>query len=162
MSISLRLVSATVVAAFLSIGAASAGAQQHDHREKAAEKKMGNPGHDMAGHGATAWKEMDTFHKVLGATYHPAADARNLAPLKAASADLAAKATAWEASVAPSACAGSEVKANVASVAKGARDLAGLVQGGAGDDQLVAAITAVHDTFEKVEKACGGHAGMKH
>ena len=32
----------------------------------------------------------------------------------------------------------------------------------ANDAELKAAITALHTKFEKVEKACGGHAGMKH
>lgn len=119
--------------------------------------------HDMGGmnHMATAWKEMDAFHAVLGGTFHPAADKGDFAPLKANAETLADKAKAWAASAAPASCAKDEQKQTVAAIATSTAELATKVKGAAPDAELKAAITAIHDNFEKVEMACGGMGGMK-
>jgi hypothetical protein len=46
------------------------------------------------------WKEMNAFHRVLGATWHPASK-NDLVPLRVRAKELKAAADAWAASKAP-------------------------------------------------------------
>ena len=61
---------------------------------KKTEGKMEGMEHSMMGmqEPATGWKELDAFHTILAATWHPASRKNDLAPLKAQAADLAAAA----------------------------------------------------------------------
>jgi hypothetical protein len=164
------LSTALALVALLAVAATPVVAQQHQHGAKADTGKAKTMkhdmagGHDMKGHMASPWKEMDAFHAVLGGTFHPAADKGDFAPLKANAQALADKAAAWAASTAPAACATEANKQAVAKVASSTSDLAAKVKSGAADAELKAAITAIHDTFETVEHACppGGMKGMKH
>jgi hypothetical protein len=112
--------------------------------------------HDMMG----PWKEMNTFHRVMGATWHPALQKNDLAPLKERAKELATAAYAWAASkppAMPASCRTDEVKSAVIKVAREAKALSSLIDSGADDTRLKAALKDVHDTFEVAEKACGGH-----
>lgn len=167
--------------------AVPASAQQHQHgakpdsAAKAKEMKHNMKGHDMKGHDMkgdgmkgehdmkghmmSPWKEMDAFHAVLGGTFHPAADKGDLTPLKSNAQTLADKGKAWAGSTPPAACASDDNKKAVATIAGATADLAEKVKSGAADATLTAAITAIHDTFEKVEHSCvakGDMKGMKH
>lgn len=148
-------------AALITLTATSAAAQHKEHEGKKAE------GHDMAGmmeHGKSPWKEMDAFHATLGATFHPVQKG-DLAPLKANVATLAAKASDWNASTPPAACASQAMKESVAWLATNSAALAAKVKSGAADSELTAAITAIHDRFEVAEKGCAAKhdmKGMKH
>lgn len=147
------------------LASSAAGAQQHQHgaqKQDSAAKMKGHDmqgGHDMKGHAASPWKEMDAFHATLGATYHPAADKGDFAPLKAKAPDLAANAKTWAASAIPAACAKPDTKASVDAIAAAAAALAGQVKTGAPDSELKTAISAIHEKFETVEHAC---MPMKH
>jgi len=163
---------ASAIAALCTFALAVPAAAQHQHGAKpdsakpekpAMKHDMGGMKHEMGGmnHMATAWKEMDAFHAVLGGTFHPAADKGDFAPLKANAETLADKAKAWAASTAPASCAKDEQKQTVAAIATSTAELATKVKGAAPDAELKAAITAIHDNFEKVEMACGGMGGMK-
>jgi len=142
--------------ALLTLAASTAGAQQH-------EMKKGEA-HDMKGHAASPWKELDAFHSVLGGTFHPA-EKGDFAPLKANAATLAEKAKAWKSSTAPAACASPESQKTVEWIATSTAALAEQVKGGAADAALKSAITEIHDKFEVVEKSCVAKhdmKGMKH
>ena len=105
------------------------------------------------------WKEMNAFHTVLGATWHPASK-QDLVPLRVRANELKAAADAWAASKAPeslASCATEEVKAAITKVAKDTRGIAAMIVAGADDTWLAASLKGVHDTFEVAEKACGGH-----
>ena len=130
----------------------SAGAQE--------KPKMDMPKHDMSMMHHSAWKEMDAFHALLAATYHPAADKKDLKPLRAKSDSLAAAARAWAASTAPS-CATEAVKSAVATISTDVLAIGNQVLANASDADLTKAIGAVHAKFESVEKACGGMMDMK-
>lgn len=145
-----RFISAALVAlAFVPTLAFGQGAQ-------------GKAGHEMeADHAKSAWKEMDAFHALLGATFHPASSKKDVAPLRAKANELAAAARAWSASQPPATCATTEVKSRVATISTDALSLANLVLAGAASDSLLTGIDDLHTKFEKVEKACSGHA-MKH
>lgn len=159
-----------LAASLVTLATTTAGAQQHQHgaqkQDSAAKKEHDMKGghqmkgeHDMKGHAASPWKEMDAFHATLGATYHPAAEKGDVAPLKAKAADLAAGAKTWAASAIPAACAKPDTKATVDGLAASSAALAEQVKSGASDSELKAAISAIHEKFETVEHAC---MPMKH
>lgn len=152
-----------VTVALLTSLSSAASAQQQQHgaqkQDSAGMKGKGMQGHDMQGHdmqghAASPWKEMDAFHTTLAATYHPAADKGDFAPLKARAAELAAKAKTWAATSAPPACSKPDTKATVDALASASATLAEQVRKGASNDQLKAAVGAIHEKFETVEHGC--------
>ena len=111
-------------------------------------------------HMAGPWKEMNAFHRVMGATWHPASSKNDLAPLKARVKELVTTAEAWAASKAPAtpaSCGSAEVRAATTKVARDTKALLTLVDSGAEDARLKEALKGVHDAFEVAEHACGGH-----
>jgi hypothetical protein len=114
----------------------------------------------MADHMMGPWKEMNAFHRVMGATWHPASSKNDLAPLKARAKELVTMAEAWAGSTppaTPASCATAEVRNAVAKVAREAKALAALLDAKADDEKLKEALKGVHDSFEVAEHACGGH-----
>jgi hypothetical protein len=136
----------------------STPALAQDHGQHKAKEPMKHEMDHMAG----PWKEMNAFHTVLAATYHPAAEQKNLKPLREKVEALSAAARAWTASTAPTACADSAIKSTVATISTDALAIGNQVLADASDADLTKAITALHAKFETVEKKCGGHQGMKH
>lgn len=147
-----------VTVALLTSLSSAASAQQRQRgaqkQDSATMKGHDMQGHDMQGHAASPWKEMDAFHSTLAATYHPAADKGDFAPLKARATELAAKAKAWAATSAPPACAKPDTKATVDALASASAALAEQVRNGASNDELKAAVGAIHEKFETVEHGC--------
>lgn len=143
--------------ALLALGSTAVQAQD---KPKAAMK------HEKGGmdHMAGPWKEMNAFHTVLGATFHPAADKKDTKPLRAKADELASTARAWTASTPPAACNSDDVKSTVAAISTDALAIGNQVLANVSDADLTKSITALHDKFEMVEKKCGGHnmKGMKH
>lgn len=133
--------------------ATTAEKARHEHPAQGAQQ-----GHAMS----SGWKEMDAFHKLLAATYHPVAKSGDLKPLRASADQLSAAARTWSGSTAPTACNTEAVRSSVSAISIDALAIANQVLAKADDAALKTAITALHDKFESVEKACGGHAGMKH
>lgn len=121
--------------------------------------------HDAAAkHKPTAWKEMDAFHALLGATFHPAQGKKDLKPLRAKADSLSAAARSWAASTPPKACAATDIRTTVGELSTDALAIGNQVLQQATDADLMKSITALHTKFEVVEKKCGGHdmKGMKH
>lgn len=117
-----------------------------------------------APHAAGGWKEMDAFHNVMAATWHPAGQKNDLAPLRARAGELAAAARTWAAAPVPKACDTPATRSTVAGLATDARAIADLVaQPASTDAALKAALKALHDRFETVEESCklpgASHAG---
>jgi len=114
----------------------------------------------MGDHMNAAWKEMNAFHALLAATWHPVEQKNDLAPLKQKLADLVKAAESWGAStppMMPHSCRSDATRDAVRKVTLDARSLTALVDSGAADARLKATLKEVHDGFEVVEKACGGH-----
>ncbi|MCC6317569.1 MAG: hypothetical protein IT361_07750 [Gemmatimonadaceae bacterium] len=128
-----------------------------------AQSQPAAPKHEMQ-HANSAWKEMDAFHTVLAATYHPASGKKDLKPLRARADSLAATARSWSASTPPRTCAAASVRSTVADISTDALAIANQVLANATDAELLKAIGALHTKFERVEKQCGSHdmKGMKH
>jgi hypothetical protein len=106
------------------------------------------------------WKEMNAFHRIMAATWHPASQKGDVAPLKTRVKELLSTADAWAASKPPAtpASCGTEAVRNAATkVATESKALVALVDSGADEGQLKAALKGVHDAFEVAEKGCGGH-----
>ena len=131
---------------------------QDPAKPKAEAEKKGMMDDHMMG----PWKEMNAFHRVMGATWHPASSKGDLAPLKAKAKELLTAADAWAASRPPSmpaSCGDSVVIAATKKVAVDTKALVALVESKADDTRLKSALKGVHDTFEVAEKACAGHGG---
>ena len=133
--------------------ATTADKAKHEHPAQGAQK-----GHSMS----SGWKEMDAFHKLLAAAYHPVEKTGDLKPLRSSAGELSAAARSWSGSAAPAACNTEAVRSSVSAISIDALAIANQVLAGADDAALKTAIAALHEKFEGVEKACGGHAGMKH
>ena len=118
----------------------------------------------MEDHMMGPWKEMNAFHTVMAATWHPASQKNDLAPLRSRAKELLTTADAWAASKAPAmhgSCATDSVRTSVTKVASQSKALLSLVDNKADDAALKAALKELHDAFEVVEKACGGHGDQQ-
>jgi hypothetical protein len=134
---------------------ATAGAQDTTKAKPEASKADMMDDHMMG-----PWKEMNAFHRVMGATWHPVSQKGDLAPLKARAKELLAAADTWAASkppAMPASCGSKDVLAAVTKVAAESKSLAALIDSGADDARLKAALKGVHETFEVAEKSCAGH-----
>ncbi len=119
--------------------------------------KMGS----MADHMMGPWKELNAFHMVMEATWHPASK-NDLAPLRAKVRDLVTASESWSASKAPAmpaSCGSEAVRKAVTTVAESSKALAALVASSADDAKLKESLKAIHDTFEVAEKGCAAHGG---
>lgn len=118
----------------------------------------------MDSHMMGPWKEMNAFHQVMAATWHPASQKSDLAPLKSRAKELATAAETWSKSKAPTmpaACGSEAVRTAVGKVVTESKALVALVDSGADDTRLKTALKGVHDSFEVAEKACAGHGEHK-
>ncbi len=125
------------------------------------------PADAHAGHGAaqkdadhekSGWAELDGYHDVMSAAWHPAKN-DTLAPARASAGKLVAAAKAWNASKAPMGCESPAVKAAIAKLVPESEAVAKLVSSKADDATLKAALKTVHDTYHVVEAGC---KPMKH
>jgi hypothetical protein len=104
-------------------------------------------------HGASGWKQLDAYHELMAATWHPA-KTNDLKPIRAKADSLAAAAKTWAASTAPHGCDSKAIKDAIADVEKGSANVAKLVAANVPDAELRAALHDVHERFEVVEKGC--------
>jgi hypothetical protein len=108
-----------------------------------------------APHASGGWKEMDAFHNVMAATWHPAGQKNDLKPLRAQAGALAEAARTWAAAPVPKACDTPATRGTIAGLATDARAIADRVAKPASTDaELKAALKALHDRFETVEESC--------
>lgn len=116
----------------------------------------------MNDHMMGPWKEMNTFHTIMAAAWHPASQKGDMAPLKARAKELVTNAEAWAASkppAMPASCASEAVRGATAKVVTETKALVALLDSGSDDAKLKAALKNVHDAFEVAEKGCAGHGG---
>ena len=142
------------VALSLALGAillpAAASAQashdMHAMHGKAAEKE-----HHAASSG---WKELDAFHTLLAATWHPVSKSNDLKPIREKAVALNDAAQAWAASKYPKACDTKASRDAVTTVASDSRRIADMVAKNAGDAEVKGALKELHTRFEVVEEGC--------
>lgn len=101
-----------------------------------------------------AWKEMDEFHTVMAATFHPAEEG-DLGPIRARSNELREKAVAWQSAPVPAGYDAAKTTAALKKLVTGAKALEKMiVTGAATDDKIVTRLTALHDTFHEIMEKC--------
>lgn len=99
------------------------------------------------------WKEMEDFHTIMAATFHPAEEG-DLQPVKTRSKELVEKAVAWSRSSVPQGYDAAKTTATLKQLVKGAKEVDKLVKAGASDSKLVTKLTALHDVFHEIMEKC--------
>ncbi|MBL7749985.1 MAG: hypothetical protein SFU20_13460 [Chitinophagaceae bacterium] len=99
------------------------------------------------------WKEMEDFHHVMSPTFHPAEE-NNLEPLKKNSADLLAKAQAWQNSTVPAGFKADVTKPILKRLVKQCKLVNKSVKAGKSDAELKTLITTAHDIFHEITEKC--------
>jgi hypothetical protein len=103
-----------------------------------------------------AWRELDAYHMLMMATWHPAKDKNDLAPIRAKATEMVASAKIVAASKAPATCSGkAEVTKAQAALPAETEKVAKLVAANASDADLKAGLKALHDKFDVLEEGCG-------
>jgi hypothetical protein len=108
------------------------------------------------------WAEMDSFHMIMAEAFHPFKDSANLEPVKTLAEEMAAEADKWAAAALPSKVDTEDVKSLLAKLKTDTRALADKVKAGAGNDELGADLTALHDNFHGIMEAWHKGKGEKH
>ncbi len=96
------------------------------------------------------WKEMDEFHTVLSATFHPS-QGGDLAPLKSRSSELADKAIAWQKSKVPGGLNKKEIKSSLKKLTSASKELHRLVKNNTSDEMLKQKLSSLHDIFHAIK-----------
>ena len=109
--------------------------------------------HGSDHHASSGWKELDSFHTLMAATWHPA-KANDLKPIRAKADSLSLAAQAWSKAKVPTACDTEPLKTAIADVVTGTAKVEQLVAKNASDADVRAALHDVHERFEVVEKGC--------
>jgi hypothetical protein len=159
--LALGLVLTAAMAAPLSAqdkGAAQPPAKKDDHAAMHAEhmKRMEQGPHAKS----EAWKELDAYHMLMMATWHPAKDKNDLSATRAKIGEMVTAAKAVGVSKAPAGCQKPELAKAQAGLTAETEKVQKLVAAKADDAALKAAMKALHDAFEVLEEGC--NTGMKH
>jgi hypothetical protein len=139
------LLGVAVVPVVASAQAAKAG--EHEHGEK---------------HAPSPWKELDQYHTLMAAVWHPARDKSDMAPARQKAGELAAAGRALAASTPPKGCDAPAYLPKVKGLSAESDKVAGMVVAKAGDVELKAAVKALHDSFHGVEEGCAAGKEKKH
>jgi hypothetical protein len=108
------------------------------------------------GGGTAAWKELDAYHQLMMATWHPAKDRNDLAPIRGQAEAMVKAAELVGTSTPPGSCAKPELAAARTGLAGETRKVAALVKAKADDAALKTALSKLHDAFEVLEEGCSG------
>lgn len=158
----MRLSPLSFAAALLAAFPAAAAAQAGGHAAHQGGHQMNHGAmHQDEGHAASGWKALDAYHALMMATWHPAKDKGDMAPLKAQVAAMVEAAQGVAASIPPAGCATPALKKAAAALPGDTRQVADLVAKGADDAALKAALKALHDKFDVLEHGCQPKAGAK-
>jgi hypothetical protein len=99
------------------------------------------------------WSELSLFHDVMSQTFHPMEEGE-LKPIRSRAGEMAEKARQWADSKPPKIYDKPEIKENLAKLADESKALAALVSSKAGDAQIKASLTALHDRFHAIVGLC--------
>lgn len=140
------------------------GEMKHDMgamKDQKAEMK-----HDMGGmqggmkEEKSGWKELDAFHTVMAAAWHPVAGG-DFKPARAKAVELAKALTAWQKSKGPAACENEATRAGLRGLTADIRSYNDAVKRESSDDAVRVTLKRVHDSFETFAEPCM-MASMKH
>jgi hypothetical protein len=99
------------------------------------------------------WPAIKEFHGVLSETFHPAEEGK-LAPIKARSAELLAKATKVQKTEIPAEFRTEIITELVNRLQAKSKSLHQLVSNKGADDEIVKSITGLHDIFHEIVGIC--------
>lgn len=99
------------------------------------------------------WKEMEDFHTVMAATFHPSEEGK-LDPIKKKSQEMVDKAVAWQRSTPPEGYDKNAVKSSLKKLVSGAKEINKLVKNNATDNVLKEKLSALHDVFHEIMEKC--------
>jgi hypothetical protein len=99
------------------------------------------------------WKEMEAFHDVMAATFHPSEEGK-LEPIKSRSQEMLDKAVAWQTSAAPQGYDKNAVKSSLKKLVTGAKEINKLVKNNAADPVLKEKLSSLHDVFHEIMEKC--------
>jgi len=100
------------------------------------------------------WKELDNYHMLMMATWHPVKQQGELAPLRELAPQMVEAAEAIVGSAAPTACDTPELKQAGTALVAETKKVAALVEQKANDALLALAMVKLHDGFEVLQKGC--------
>lgn len=153
------MIRTTCAALLLCVATSVASAQQPP--VKATEKKMEAMDHSKMEHGKmeqehamSPWKELDAYHMLMMATWHPAKDQNDLKPIRAKAQELVKSAKTLVASTAPKSCDSPAMRTAANALPKETQKVADLVAANASDASLKAALSVLHDKFDVLEEGC--------
>ncbi len=163
-SIARRAAAVTLVT--LALPMVALQAQEKQPPAKAETKAAPAMDHNKMDHGAMhgakadAWKELDAYHMLMMATWHPAKQNNDMAPIRAKASEMVAAAKVVAASKAPASCQKPELLKAQAGLTGETEKVAALVTKKASDADLKTALGTLHEKFEVLEEGC--NTGMKH
>jgi len=102
------------------------------------------------------WKELNSFHKIMAASFHPL-DSGNVEPAKKLASQLADEAASWAAASLPEKINNDEMKSDLEKLKTDSRSLANEIAKGATDDVVKEKLTALHQQFHKIMEGWEGH-----
>ena len=98
------------------------------------------------------WIEMENFHTIMSVSFHPAEE-NDLKPVRKNSAELVAKAKAWQSAVVPAGFNGEVTKPILDKLVKQCELIHAKVADKT-DAQLKVMITEAHDIFHEIKEKC--------
>jgi len=107
----------------------------------------------MQGGMKSGWGELDAFHSLLMATWHPA-EKDSLALARSLAATLSAAVDAWAKSNGPNACDNAAMRQALPGIVASTKAYASVATQSAKDADVKAALKKVHDGFEKAAMPC--------
>jgi len=114
-----------------------AAAQAGGHAGHQAGHQMDHKAmHEGDNHAASGWKALDAYHALMMATWHPAKDKGDMAPLKAQAVAMVTAAKAVAASTPPAGCATPALAKAAAALPGQTQAVADLVAKGTADPAL--------------------------
>ena len=100
-----------------------------------------------------SWKEMNDFHTVMSATFHPAEEGK-LDPIKSRSQEMVDKAVTWQKSTAPEGYNKNAVEKSLKKLVDGCKEINKLVKAKANDEALKKKLSEMHDVFHEIMEKC--------
>lgn len=110
------------------------------------------------------WKEMEAFHKIMAAAYHPLKDSGDVRPATQLMDSLATSAEQWAAAPLPEKVNNEDMKAKLEKLKTDLRQLATDIKEGAPEDQIGTTLSEIHEQFHHIMEAWNGekHEEEKH
>ncbi len=105
---------------------------------------------------AAEWKEIESFHKLMAAAYHPLKDSGNVEPATRMMDELATEAEKWAASPLPEKVNNDDMKAKLEKLKTDLRNLSNEIKDGAPEDQVGTIFSNIHEDFHHIMEAWNG------